>query len=308
MTLSRKRARLHRLGPTAPIAARTTTLRFALSRLANRRSSSASSDAAVRLAHETAAELDRLVLGPLRREIGDDPLVLVPNGVLHALPWSTLPSCRGRATTVCPSAGLWLEGRARLRDSKRPQRAVLVAGPGLAHAHAEIDDLSRVYPRAQKLAGAHATGNRFARAASGAGLVHVAAHGSFRDDNPLLSSLRLADGPLTVYDLEALDSPPRCLILSACEGGLSAVRPGEELMGLSAALLGSGSNVLVASVTAARDVSARSLMVRFHERLSTGASPAHALAEAQEALPHDGPAEALAAGGFVCFGAGLEAV
>ena len=30
----------------------------------------------------------------------------------------------------------------------------------------------------------------------------MAAHGVFRDDNPLLSSLRLSDGDLTVYDLE----------------------------------------------------------------------------------------------------------
>ncbi|MDQ4098350.1 MAG: CHAT domain-containing protein, partial [Actinomycetota bacterium] len=308
VTLNRRRTRLHALGPTAPVAARTATLRFALGRLANRRSSAASADAALQLARETALELDRLLLWPLHREIGDEPLVLVPIGVLHAIPWITLPSCRGRAVTVCPSAGLWLGGKTRVRGSERRQPAVLVAGPGLAHAPAEIRDLSRVYPCAEKLVGPEATSSRFARAAANAALVHVAAHGNFRDDNPLLSSLRLADGPMTVYDLEALSQPPTCLVLSACDAGLSAVRPGEELMGLSAALLGSGSTALVASVTAARDVTARSLMLRFHQRLNGGMSPAHALAEAQETLPADDPADAFAAGGFVCFGAGLEPV
>ena len=232
-------------------------------------------------------------------------MVLAPTGVLHALPWMSLPSCRGRPVTVCPSAGLWLKAHA-LAPQAAPRGTLLVAGPGLAHAAAEVDDLSRVYPRARTLVGSKATTKRFAGAATEADLVHIAAHGSFRDDNPLLSSLRLADGPVTVYDFEGLRPVPRCLVLSACDAGLSAVRPGEELMGLTTALLGGGSKVLVASVTPARDTTSRSLMVAFHQRLTTGASPAQALAEAQVALVRDDPEEAFGATGFVCFGSGLS--
>ncbi|MEA2973757.1 MAG: hypothetical protein QOG82_2215 [Actinomycetota bacterium] len=305
VTLSRGRARLHRLGPTAPVADKTSTLRFALGRLANGRSSPASADAARRLAEATARELDRILLWPLRRPIGDQPMVLAPTGILHALPWMTLPSCRGRPVTVCPSAGLWLKAHALGPQAGR-RGTLLVAGPGLAHAAAEVDDLARVYPRARTLVGPKATTRRFAAAAAEADLVHVAAHGSFRDDNPLLSSLLLADGPVTVYDFEGLRPVPRCLVLSACDAGLSAVRPGEELMGLTTALLGGGSKVLVASVTPARDTTSRSLMVAFHQRLSAGVGPAEALSAAQEALLLDDPEEAFGATGFVCFGSGLD--
>jgi hypothetical protein len=308
VTLSRQRTRLFALGPVAAVASRMSTLRFALGRLANGRSTAASSEAARSLAHDMAVDLDRMLLWPLRHEIAEHPLVLAPTGILHALPWVTLPSCRSRAVTVCPSAGLWLKGLASVRQEDHPPRILLVAGPGLAHAEVEVQDLSRVYPEADTLVGPRATTERFAQAATEADLVHIAAHGSFRHDNPLLSSLRLADGPITVYDFETFPRPPRCLVLSACDAGLSASRPGEELMGLSAALLGSGSKVLVASVTPARDVTSRSLMVEFHRRLSKGASPAHALAEAQDALRHDHPADAFGAAGFVCFGAGLVAV
>ena len=41
-------------------------------------------------------------------------------------------------------------------------------------------------------------------ALDGAWLAHIAAHGIFRADSPLFSSLRMHDGPLTVYDFEQL--------------------------------------------------------------------------------------------------------
>ena len=308
VTVNATRVRLHRLGPVAPVIAGTSTLRFALGRLVNGHASRASSEAGRQLADEMAAELDSQLLSPLRYEIGDRPLVLVPTGVLHALPWVVLPTCRGRPVTVCPSAGLLLKAVSAVGAGAPGPRTLLVAGPGLDHAPAEIDDLSEVYPEADTLVGSDATSQRFAQAAAVADLVHIAAHGSFRDDNPLMSSLRLADGPMTAYDFEGLPSLPRCLVLSACDTGLSAVRPGEELMGLTAVLLGAGNKVLVASVTPARDHTSRSLMVRFHRLLSAGCSPAHALAEAQEGLLNVDTDETYAAAGFVCFGAGLQPV
>ena len=51
-------------------------------------------------------------------------------------------------------------------------------------------------------------------ALDGAWLAHIAAHGSFRADSPLFSSLRMHDGPLTVYDFEQLRRAPYRLVLS----------------------------------------------------------------------------------------------
>ena len=77
-------------------------------------------------------------------------------------------------------------------------------------------------------------------ALDGADSVHVAAHGRFRDDNPLFCSLELADGNVTVYDLERLRKVPQRIVLSSCESGLSAVHAGDELMGFTAALFALG--------------------------------------------------------------------
>src|SRR5690606_26670031 len=98
----------------------------------------------------------------------------------------------------------------------------------------------------------------------GAELAHFAAHCEFRADNPLFSNLQLADGPLTVYDLERLRRPPRQLVFAACESGRSAVAPGDELMGLSAAVLALGTRGLVAGVVEVPDGSTAELMLVLH--------------------------------------------
>src|SRR5207245_3380678 len=118
--------------------------------------------------------------------------------------------------------------------------------PGVAEADGEVRDVARIHRGARVLLGAEATADAVASGLNGAELGHIVAHGNFRFDNPLFSSLQLADGHLTVYDLELLDRAPRLLVLSACESGVHQVRPGDELMGLAAALFSVGSATLIA--------------------------------------------------------------
>jgi CHAT domain-containing protein len=131
----------------------------------------------------------------------------------------------------------------------------------------------------------------------GASVAHVAAHARFRADNGLWSSIELADGPLTVYELEQLRAPPGLVVLSACQSGLSTVRPGDEVMGFVTALLGLGARTVVASLAPVDDRASHDLMVAFHQRLHDGDRPAAALTAARALSPG---AAGLAQ---VCFGA-----
>ena len=106
-----------------------------------------------------------------------------------------------------------------MQEPPAPGRRVLAAGPRLPAATDEIETLARRDPDALTLTGDDATVARLAQALDGAGSAHLAAHGHFRDDNPLFCSLELADGQLTVYDLERLQRTPRRLVLSSCESG-----------------------------------------------------------------------------------------
>lgn len=239
-------------------------------------------DMAALAGHRRALRLDELLLAPLRHLIGDRPLVLVPADCLRALPWSALPSCRGRAVSVAPSARAWLHA-SRQRDRPAGGR-VLAAGPRLEHAETEIRGLGI---EGTLLRGEDCTARRLLSAMDGAELAHIAAHGDFRDEAPVFSGLRLADGLLYAHDLDRLRAP-RLVVLSACE----LARPGERL---SAALLRAGSAAVIASLLPVRDRLAGPLFTRVYQHLSRGQGPAQALAEAK--AEHGDL-------GFVCIGAG----
>jgi CHAT domain-containing protein len=171
---------------------------------------------------------------------------------------------------------------------------LLVAGPGTRRGGAEVAAIGRIHARARVLTGEAATA-----AATLAGLVdvdiaHLAAHGRHQTESALFSSLDLAGGPLFGYDLRQAPTPPM-VVLSCCDLGRSDVRPGDETLGMAAALLGNGTGTVIASVARVGDDLAMLVMTDFHRAISGGLGPAVALAQACAA--HD-------ANGFICFGAG----
>jgi len=296
--------RLWPVGPVDQVRDLVDRLPFALHRLARQRSTAASRDAAVALLRGTAAQLDALLLRPLAGALDGRPLVLVPTGPLQSLPWSILPSCAGLPVTVAPSATLWHAASRHPPEAVR--RVAVAAGPGLPGARAEAEAVASIHATSA-LVDEAATVAAVTAAMDGAGLVHLAAHGHVRSDNPLFSSLRLADGPLTVYDLERLEHGPHTVVLAACESGRPVIYAGDELLGLSATFLSHGARRLVASVVPIPDAETTPLMIAFHRLLAAGLPAAAALGHAQQQVTEDSATSLAAAAGFVCAGAGLTA-
>ena len=288
----------HDLGSVEPVSEDLEWLRFALVRLA-RRGLGAAQRSAMRQGAEASAESlgDRLIV-PLSERLGDRPLVIVPTGSLHAMPWSMLPQLRGRPIVVAPSAATW-SALQRPRPARRG-KVVLVAGPRLRHAASEVTALASLYSRPVTLSGRQATVEAVMRSLDGATVAHIACHGHFRSDSPLFSALELADGPLNAYELQRLRRPPELIVLSACDLGSSDARPGDELLGFAAALIGMGTRTIVASVLPVPDAGAKRLMISLHRHLTAGERPSVALAKAQRGLTPR--ADGLA--GFVCLGTG----
>lgn len=320
-------------------------------------------EARLPLVEAAGARLQRLLLGPAAAHLGSGPVVVVPPGRLHRVPWALLPALRDRVLSVSPSASSWL----RARDTAPPPggRQVLVRGPGLASGGAEVPGLSERYagrrtpgdapageehrdpsgarergeavaagggesPHRERdgtgrrgstrqghahvpgaaavrgatvvLEGSDARVPRVLRELDGAALAHIAAHGTFRADSPLFSSLRMADGPLIVHDFERLDRSPYRIILPCCDTARFASVGADELLGLVTALLPLGTAGVVACTAPVNDAAVVPLMLALHKGLDAGLSLAEALRDARAALPGDAVHQATG-WAFSAFGA-----
>jgi hypothetical protein len=305
---------LHRLGPVGPVTLEVESLRFAWRRLLTSHGSAASLEAARQLAAAAGARLDAALMLPLAPLTADRPLVVVPTGFLQSLPWPVLPSCAGRTLTMAPSAATWLKARNASRQRAAPggdhaagpaaHRVALIAGPGLPGSDPELEAVAGLYPDADVLTGQAATVRAALRALDGANVAHIAAHGRFRADNAMFSSLVLADGPLTVYDLEGLPRAPRTIFLAACDSALSPALPGDEMTGLVAALLAMGTSTVIASLLAVPDPVMGPLALGWHRETSSGRSPAEALLAVRARARESGPLAHVTAAALACLGYG----
>ncbi|GAA1570875.1 hypothetical protein GCM10009789_25490 [Kribbella sancticallisti] len=287
-----RRIKLHAIGPLAAAALEVERARFQLRWLARGRLSNGPGLDII------GARLSAALLGDAAKDLGDGPVVIVPPGRLQALPWHLLPPLADRAVSVAPSTALWLWAR-RLRPPT-DQRVALVLGPGLT-AGSEIPRLAERYPAATVLDGRAATAERVLRALDGAWLAHIAAHGTFRSDSPLFSSLRLADGPLTVYDFEQLRQAPYRIVMSSCESGLAKPVGADELLGLTTSLVPLGAAGILASVVPVNDRAAVPVMTAVHDNLHAGHSLAESLTKARAGCGDD-PVAVATASSFVVLG------
>ena len=128
------------------------------------------------------------------------------------------------------------------------------------------------------LVGGAATADAAMHALGRSRLAHLACHGSYRADDPLFSTLTLADGPLTVYDLERCRTMPRTVVLSACSVATSSVLRGGTLLGLASALMTFGASTIIAPLTPVSDERVVPVMVAVRQAMVGGAAPAAALA------------------------------
>ncbi len=238
-----------------------------------------------RARHHLAALYDQL-LRPIEARIGDRRLVVVPHRALHYVPFHALHDgtthvIERREICAVPSANVLHHC---LAAPRRPlERAVLL---GVSDARAprvrdEIESLAALFPMATALVENRATLAALHRHAPAADIVHLASHGQFRPDNPLFSSVRLADGWLTVRDAYGLDLHCQLVTLSACETGVNAIAPGDELIGLVRGFFSAGAPSVVVSMWTVDDATTAQLMADFYRQLRAGRRPAAALRHAQ---------------------------
>jgi tetratricopeptide (TPR) repeat protein len=274
--------------------------RFALRRLARNRPGD-DPDSALSILAAMGPRLQQALLGQATRYLGDGPVIIVPPGRLQTVPWAIMPALRDRVISVAPSASAWM--RAHTTPVPDHQHVTLARGPGLASDGAEVPLVAPLYDDVTTLADSEATAEKVLCALDGAWLAHIAAHGSFRADSPLFSSLRMHDGPLTVYDFERLQRAPYRLVLSSCDSGAGTPVGADELLGLVSSLLPLGTAGIIAAIVPLNDLAVVPMMVDLHRFLRAGQTLAESVYQVRRTVSDD-PVQQATAASLITLGAG----
>lgn len=226
--------------------------------------------------------------------IGDRRMVVVPHRSLHYLPFQALHDgtsylIERREISYAPSAAVLVE--CLKRKSTNGDEALLlgVADEQIPRVHEEVLAVSEALPKSKVFLDEQATTAVLRKNAPDVSILHLACHAQFRSDNPLFSSLRLGDGWLTVRDAYGLKLNCQLVTLSACETGMNAVSPGDEIIGLARGFFSAGSASVMLSLWTVDDEATAELMKDFYQHLRSSNSPSSALRAAQVHLSRERP-------------------
>jgi len=245
---------------------------------------------------EILDDLGRKLIAPLWEELASaSAVIIIPHGPLHALPFQALRMderylVETHAISYAPSAAVlkFCRKKSAHPGTQAPfsGRPLLAGIPDerIPHVTTEIQTLSGILGDAEVLLGEQATFERVSQSISSCGVFHLAAHGLFRPEAPLLSSIRLADRWLAVQDIYNLDLRAALVTLSACETGLGHDAGGDDLVGLVRGFLYAGAASLIVSLWTVHDESMTRLVTSFYSAWLAGHSKVDALRQAQLAL------------------------
>lgn len=232
--------------------------------------------------------LHEILFEPLADLCGGRDLIIVPAGNLNYVPFHALFDgekylLESRRVSFAPSAAVLQNLLSRETPHFETVLAVGFADERVPQVETEVRMFENLFADAKILTGESAT---FAALRENLererfDVVHLACHGQFRAENPLFSSLHLADGWATVRAAVELNLQNTLVTLSACETGVHEIAAGEELLGLVRGFFAAGANSLVISLWTVNDAATADLMRDFYQNLRQKFAPAAALRNAQ---------------------------
>jgi CHAT domain-containing protein len=243
----------------------------------------------------------------------DHPLIVVPHGALHYVPFEVL-HVQGRMlierhpVSYAPSMNALVQLR-RAPANTAPFRVLAVGNPAASNAppaaeRGDVENLALLGPLPFAEQELHAIGRTFpdrTRILSGVSaresglrdagvpqypVLHFATHGLVSDAQPKRSGLLLApeegeDGLLQMGEIYGLGLKANLVVLSACQTALGREITGEGLIGLSRAFFYAGARSVVATLWNLNDRFAAEFVQRFYQELNGGHSSEEALRRAK---------------------------
>src|SRR5580658_5883984 len=238
--------------------------------------------------------LEAELIAPLRSHLQAKHLIIVPHGALHFLPFHALKNghtylCDTHTVSYAPSATVFT-----LCQEKTPNKMSTSLVMGIPDERApqildEVQSVAAILPGTELFLGTQATAENLRKKGSQSVLLHIATHGTYRQDNPMFSGIRLGDGYLNLYDLYQMRLSARHVTLSGCATGMNFVAAGDELLGLERGLFCAGAASLLLSLWDVHDRSTSELMQSFYKGYMQTGEMAASLQSAMKQLRHENP-------------------
>ena len=237
-----------------------------------------------------------------------DRLVVSPHGLTHALAWPViaweLERRRDRPLSLVLEPTLGVLDRVRRRAAASSSEALVVGDPlgDLPFAREEATAVAGLLG-VTALIGEDAVRATVEASTLNGRVIHLAAHAGFDADDPLGSAVQLADGPWTARDLIATTLTSEMVVLSACESGRVEPLSGDEVAGLSTAILHAGARRVLVTLWPVDDQAAALFMENFYDGLDGDLDCGDAVRAAARAVQaHPGYAHPYYWGGYVLIG------
>ncbi len=234
------------------------------------------------------------LIAPLREHLKAKHLIFVPHGALHFLPFHALRNgdeylCDAHTISYAPSATVFALCQEKAGGDIPNSLVMGIADERAPHILNEVQSVATLLPHPELFLGAEATSEILRRRGSASGLLHIATHGTYRQDNPMFSGIRLGDGYLNLYDLYQIRLPAKLVTLSGCATGMNFVSAGDELLGLQRGLFCAGASSLLLSLWDVHDESTSALMQSFYKNFIRTGNMATALQSAMQQLRQQNP-------------------
>ena len=294
--LTREAVDVTRLGSATPVRLALKLLQFQLGKFRWGQPMASSYRPAQDAASHHFRELYTLLVAPVADRLhGYRHLIIAPHRDLHGLPFAALHdgSCAlvDRFTlSVAPSAGVLARCRERRRQPADDSVVMAVPDPRAPRIQEEAHLVADALPNSTLLLGGDASLDAFRRHAPTSRILHLAAHGIFRRDNPMFSALQLADARLSMLDLNQMHLNVELLTLSGCSTGRTVAVGGDELLGLIRGFLQAGARSLLVTLWEIDDSSTNEFMRCFYREVGKERSLAiavqRAIYEIRERYPH----------------------
>jgi CHAT domain-containing protein len=227
------------------------------------------------------------LIKPIQRFLEKQNLVIIPVGALHYVPFHALFDgvsylIESREVVYSPSATVWQ--KLNRKKSEKLKNALLFgfADEKIPLVNDEIEALKKIFDTSESFIGKEANFTNYTKNAPDFDILHLACHGQFRPENPLFSSLHLADGFVTVRDICSQKLIAELVVLSACETGLNKIFAGDEILGLARGFLTAGAGSLILSLWTVNDEATTELMKDFYAELQRGKTISASLRKVQQ--------------------------